>query len=51
LGYPQEPAPGWGEERVIDRVVETMKSIFDEVLIVVNDREHFIGAGVSVVRT
>ncbi|HDL65186.1 MAG TPA: molybdenum cofactor guanylyltransferase [Proteobacteria bacterium] len=49
LGYPKSLLRVGGE-RVIDRVVETMKGIFDEVLIVVDDREQFIEpAGVSVV--
>ena len=49
IGYPKSRLR-LGEERVIDRVVETMKAIFEEVLMVVDDREHFIGpAGVSVV--
>jgi len=49
IGYPKSRLR-IGRERVIDRVVETMKAIFEEVLMVVDDREHFIGpAGVSVV--
>ncbi len=49
LGYPKSLLR-IGGERVIDRVVQMMKGIFDEVIIVVDDREQFIGpAGVSVV--
>ena len=49
IGYPKAQLR-IGGERVIDRVVDTMKGIFEEVLVVVNDREDFPGkAGVSVV--
>jgi molybdopterin-guanine dinucleotide biosynthesis protein A len=49
IGYPKARLR-IGGERVVDRVVKTLKGIFEEVIIVVNDREDFPGkAGVSVV--
>ena len=49
IGYPKAQMR-IGGELVVDRVAETMKGIFEEVIIVVNDRKDFTGkAGVSVV--
>jgi len=49
IGYPKSRLR-IEDELVIDRVLRTMKGIFEEVIIVVNDREDFAGKpGVSVV--
>jgi molybdopterin-guanine dinucleotide biosynthesis protein A len=49
IGYPKSRLR-MGRVRVVDRVVEVMRGLFEEVLIVVNDRKHFPrAAGVSVV--
>ena len=49
IGYPKVRLRINGE-LVVDRVVKTMKEIFEEVIVVVNDRDDFSGEyGVSVV--